>query len=221
MNTFTVTNILIIAIVLIAGILFVAFNTLFSGKRVVIRKVSRPVESVSNKSIDKFNNIQNTFSEINRETSAILMRKKNDVIMAGDIDAYTRLRFFVDKYNHVSDLIADYLKRSCDCLNQKDYSGSDYCLEQVESYLDELKLYSDSISKIEVKESFEEQEQQVIEPTPEHEHGSISSFFDGCSTKEEITARYRSLSKAFHPDNKGGSAIMFNKLQEEYRKING
>lgn len=219
MNALTITNILIIAIVLIVGILFVAFSTLFSGKRIVIRKVSRPIESVSNKSIDKFNNIQNTFSEINRETSVILMRKKNDVVMAGDIDAYTRLRFFVDKYNHVSDLIVDYLKRSCDCLNQKDYSGSDYCLDQVESYLDELKLYSDSISKIEIKENFEEQEQQTVEPTPEHEN--ISSFFNGCSTKEEITARYRSLSKAFHPDNKGGSAIMFNKLQEEYRKING
>ena len=219
MNTFTITNILIVAAVLIVGILFVAFSTLFSGKRIVIRKVSRPVKSVSNKSIDKFNSIQNTFSETNRETSAILMRKKNEVIMAGDIDAYTRLRFFVDKYNHVSDLIADYLKRSCDCLNQKDYSGSDYCLEQIESYLDELKLYSDSISKIEVKESFEEQ--QATEPTPEPEQGNISSFFDGCSTKEEITARYRSLSKAFHPDNKGGSAIMFNKLQEEYKKIHG
>lgn len=44
-------------------------------------------------------------------------------------------------------------------------------------------------------------------------------FFANCSSKEEADALYKSLIKAYHPDNKGGDNDMFIKMQQEYQTI--
>ena len=44
-------------------------------------------------------------------------------------------------------------------------------------------------------------------------------FFHGCKTYEEITKRYRLLSKAFHPDSGCGNSELFQKLKEEYDNV--
>lgn len=44
-------------------------------------------------------------------------------------------------------------------------------------------------------------------------------YFDNCKTKEEAKARFRVLTKAFHPDRNGGSDVMFKEMNEEYEKF--
>lgn len=44
-------------------------------------------------------------------------------------------------------------------------------------------------------------------------------FFSGCHTKEEADKRYRSLSKAFHPDTGYGDTNLFQKMTDEYNNL--
>ena len=48
---------------------------------------------------------------------------------------------------------------------------------------------------------------------------TATKFFAGCDTEEKVEARYKSLSRAFHPDSKGGDEEMFKKMKEEYDEI--
>ncbi len=44
-------------------------------------------------------------------------------------------------------------------------------------------------------------------------------YFDTCHNKEEAKARFRILSKAFHPDRNGGSDVLFKEMNAEYEKF--
>ena len=43
-----------------------------------------------------------------------------------------------------------------------------------------------------------------------------SVYFNGCGSKEELTARYKQLAKVFHTDNEGGDKDSFLRLKKEY-----
>ncbi|MBP3204604.1 MAG: J domain-containing protein [Lachnospiraceae bacterium] len=46
-----------------------------------------------------------------------------------------------------------------------------------------------------------------------------SVFFAGCNTAEKLDKRYKSLCKAYHPDETGGDMETFQKMQEEYNRL--
>ncbi|MBR1703428.1 MAG: J domain-containing protein [Lachnospiraceae bacterium] len=46
-----------------------------------------------------------------------------------------------------------------------------------------------------------------------------SVFFAGCNTVEKLDKRYKSLCKAYHPDETGGDMETFQKMQEEYTRL--
>lgn len=46
-----------------------------------------------------------------------------------------------------------------------------------------------------------------------------SVFFAGCNTVEKLDKRYKSLCKAYHPDETGGDIETFQKMQEEYIRL--
>ncbi len=52
---------------------------------------------------------------------------------------------------------------------------------------------------------------------PEYVREELRSvYFNGCSDKEELTARYKQLAKVFHNDNAGGDKDSFIRLKKEY-----
>lgn len=55
--------------------------------------------------------------------------------------------------------------------------------------------------------------------TGDKKNTSQMNLFANCKDKEEAAALYKSLIKAFHPDNKGGNNEMFVKLQQEYQEL--
>ncbi|MBR1852790.1 MAG: J domain-containing protein [Lachnospiraceae bacterium] len=46
-----------------------------------------------------------------------------------------------------------------------------------------------------------------------------SVFFAGCNTVEKLDKRYKSLCKAYHPDETGGDMETFQKMQDEYTRL--
>lgn len=50
---------------------------------------------------------------------------------------------------------------------------------------------------------------------PEHATQPKVNYFDGCDTKEQVTARYRTLVKTYHPDH-GGTNDQFVDLTNQY-----
>ena len=46
-----------------------------------------------------------------------------------------------------------------------------------------------------------------------------SSYFFGCTTKEQIQKRYRDLCKVYHPDMGNGSAEIFDQINKEYEQL--
>ena len=44
-------------------------------------------------------------------------------------------------------------------------------------------------------------------------------FFDGCKSPESIKRRYRELCKVYHPDSGNGSEMLFEAVNEEYRRL--
>ena len=45
-----------------------------------------------------------------------------------------------------------------------------------------------------------------------------TSYFSGCTTKEQIKKRHRELCMKYHPD-RGGNVEMFRQMQSEYEKL--
>ncbi|MBR4343870.1 MAG: J domain-containing protein [Lachnospiraceae bacterium] len=50
-------------------------------------------------------------------------------------------------------------------------------------------------------------------------HSTISEFFNGCTTEEEIKKRYRDLSKVFHPDSLNGDQETFLTIKKDYEDL--
>ena len=45
------------------------------------------------------------------------------------------------------------------------------------------------------------------------------SYFDGCTTREQVQKRYRDLCKVYHPDMGNGSAEVFAQINREYEQL--
>ena len=67
-------------------------------------------------------------------------------------------------------------------------------------------------------EYVEEYEEEYIEDN-HGRGGSVSGFFEGCRTPEQLKKRYRDLCKVYHPDSGNGSEAIFEAICEEYNRL--
>lgn len=100
----------------------------------------------------------------------------------------------------------EYEQNICENLDELDkiYGKFLYFEKQLQNIMDE---------KCRWNNFKREQDRKKAISTKPHE----ISLFAGCSTKQEISKRYRLLAKKYHPDN-GGDSAMFQKVQAEYQK---
>ena len=62
------------------------------------------------------------------------------------------------------------------------------------------------------------QRQQYQERPKQQTRTNTTSYFAGCTTKEQLKKRHRELCMKYHPD-RGGNAEVFKKMQAEYESI--
>ena len=68
------------------------------------------------------------------------------------------------------------------------------------------------------EEYIEENDEEYIEDS-RGGNGSVSGFFEGCRTPEQMKKRYRDLCKVYHPDSGNGSETIFEAICEEYNRL--
>lgn len=60
---------------------------------------------------------------------------------------------------------------------------------------------------------------RLLSQTSDKGAHSDASFFRGCTTMEELTKRYRNLTKTFHPDLEAGDEETMKQVNEEYERL--
>lgn len=138
----------------------------------------------------------------------------SNIRLANDRAAFERLKYFAEEFYGIRNEISDYFLRSSDCLEQKDYAGSKYCCECIENLLSEGKNLLKDIERIEITDS-----NTFTDFVEEQDIKDVSVFFNGITTREALSARYKKLAKVFHPDSESGDKATFEALKEEYDRL--
>lgn len=105
-----------------------------------------------------------------------------------------RMRSFLDLFDESSDSWRDEV--GADILKKAEAANA--AIEQMESAFRLLSQASDKGDKGAYSEA---------------------SFFRGCNTPEELTKRYRNLTKTFHPDLEAGDEETMKQVNEEYERL--
>lgn len=170
---------------------------------------------------DRYNDLAVACNKLSNEYSFALRNKQSEIIIANDVNAGNTLRNIVDDANDELSCMTDYMSRAYNCLSQKDNAGSLYCIEnaaeckaRIESYISHI----NAIAVVDRRHTYEETH-QTERPQSETVVASDGSYFNGCSTKEEIDTRYRALAKVFHPDAKAGDEKTFQNINDQYHSL--
>ena len=165
-----------------------------------------------NELINRYNNIRDTFILASQE-------KRESILKCEDTESLERLGEIMQGFDATASDAGDMINSIKDELHEG------------RAPLDQYRKLSNDI------EMMEQQMLDMRDITPtEHEHDwnagyggggnshadaedEIDSYFHGCSTKEELTKRYRALCKVFHPDAATGDTDEFRKLQKAYEDM--
>lgn len=130
----------------------------------------------------------------------------------------------VDNYGEFDDLPDEFIEVSTtasekyDALENRMGSYTDLFNESSDSWRDEVG--ADVLKKAEAANAAIDQLESafklVNQASPSKE---TSSFFRGCNTPEELTKRYRNLTKTFHPDLEAGDEETMKQVNEEYERL--
>lgn len=191
---------------------------------------------------DRYNDLAAACNKLSNEYSFALRNKQSEIIIANDVNAGNILRNIVDDANDELSCMTDYMSRAYNCLSQKDNAGALYCIDnavecktRVESYISHINAivvvdrrhtsyderrhtYEETHTYAKRRYTYEETH-QTEQPQPEMVVASDGSYFNGCSTKEEIDTRYRALAKVFHPDAKAGDEKTFQNINDQYHTL--
>lgn len=63
------------------------------------------------------------------------------------------------------------------------------------------------------------QQEELKQERQEQGTGDLEDLFKGCTDKESLSRRYRSLMKTFHPDNAGGDLEMTQRIKKTYEEL--
>lgn len=98
-----------------------------------------------------------------------------------------------------------------------DYSKGQYIVDEMEEHYTTMLHLQHQLMKETQKALSNHRDYQAA--TNNSSAGADESLFHGCTDKESLTARYRSLMKIYHPDNSNGDLSMTQKIQYTYEKL--
>lgn len=152
------------------------------------------------------------------KVNTALENARRKIILSNDFAALNRLKYYIEEYNHIQAANDDYLSRSLTAIMNDLYYDSEYCLQKIEESIGDLENIITAIENVEIKDAGIAEDDFCVEKEPETSSGLYSTtlFFSNCKTKEELDYRFKSLSKIYHPDNKGGDESLFKALKEDY-----
>lgn len=132
----------------------------------------------------------------------------------------------VDDYGKSNDLPEEFKEVSktaiekYDVLENRMRSYMDLFNESSDTWRSEVGV--DILEKAEAANAAIEQMEsafRLLNQTSDKGTHSESSFFRGCNTSEELTKRYRNLTKTFHPDLEAGDEETMKLINEEYERL--
>lgn len=170
---------------------------------------------------DRYNDLAAACNKLSNEYSFALRNKQSEIIIANDVNAGNTLRNIADDTNDELSCMTDYMSRAYNCLSQKDNAGALYCIENATECKARIESYISHINAIAVvdRRHIYEETHQTERLQSETVVTSDGSYFNGCSTKEEIDTRYRALAKVFHPDAKAGDEKTFQNINDQYHTL--
>ncbi len=168
-----------------------------------------------NASIEIHNDTLHKWNAVTDKMNVNLDKKKREIIMARDARSSSALSNLVREFNVIADDVSNYIMRSSFCIDHKDPAGSIYCTDRINELITKALAISNTVEEMNITVFDESQTYTQHNSTLDLSHIELS-FFSGCKNKAEVESRYRSLAKAFHPDNKGGDKTMFEELQRQH-----
>ncbi len=203
------------------NILFVAIASflLFLIVVVLISKPKKKVTYVANEKLNQVIDIYNTYVERVQSISELfiseLNKKQRLIVLQQDGYANQKCMFLVEEFNKSSDTIETRLHECKEHLNNGQSNGIESILADLDDDILNLKTIYKNLCAIKIeRNSFD-----TVFQTQTTETVSSVSYFSDCDTKEKLSARYKSLVKAFHPDTKSGNEEMFKAIQKEYDEM--
>lgn len=162
-------------------------------------------------------------------TSGVVTTIKLDDIISTFNKTQARLKDItgkVDDYGKFDDLPAEFKEVSKTAIEKYDALEN-----RMRSYMDLFDESSDAwrsdvgvdiLEKAEAANAAIEQMEsafRLLSQSSDKGAHSDASFFRGCSTMEELTKRYRNLTKTFHPDLEAGDEETMKLVNEEYERL--
>lgn len=197
-------------LITIAGVLVAACIRI--GKKKKIPAVNTESEHLSIDSLTYFNQLISLYNDV---SSAFCDRSDSlwDEISAyNDEQAAILLKKFTVAFKKSANCAADSIEKAKNAVFSGELEEYFILEYDIENYLKEMEGWLRSVYHIYVQD---ETTQKVDKTTAK----AALSFFEGCSSKTEITARYKLLAKTFHPDSGCEDKELFIKMQQEYEKL--
>lgn len=204
-----------IGLAFIIGALIFFLTTYFSSKNTYVNtSAKKEQKDLKILTIEKHNAISAACVSTENKFNEILQKTQRQIILYSDNAAFERLKYFVDQYDVLAKENVEYLSASMEYVSKEQYYLSINTLTKIEDNLAKIREYKRAVEFIEIDKRNDSQ--QALDDLLENSTNNSLAFFSGCNNLSEVDYRYKSLVKAFHPDNKGGDKDLFNKLQEEY-----
>lgn len=142
-----------------------------------------------------------------------------------------RASFYEDEDDDYEDEDYEYEDYDEEAYDDEDYDDEDYDEDYDEEYDDEYdkdEAYEDDdvdyddepeddYDDARYRRSDRENDNRSSKPTNEGSSG-VFDFFAGCTTKESVDKKYKSLVKLYHPDNMDGDTAALQEINVQYDK---
>lgn len=164
--------------------------------------------------------------DINQEKEETFQKEihhsNEDVEYSKGLEYFKTLERHVDGFEGFMKEIQDTVSTTSNMLLKSNYNEYATLIQElfqlVSSYRKEIPL--DEILKLTTKidkiDSLKNDILELIGMEKKHEN---AFFFTGCTTKEKLEKRYKSLCKTYHPDMEFGDEETFKKMSDEYEKL--
>lgn len=161
-----------------------------------------------NELINRYNNMRDVFYLAAQE-------KREAILKMEDTESIEKLGEIMQNFNMSSDDAENMINAIKDELHEgrvpmDKYHSLSNDVEMMEQYL------SDTKDIIPTRHEHDWDAGYDTSGPSEKDTDDIDSYFHGCSSKDEVTKRYRALCKVFHPDSSTGDTDEFRKLQSSY-----
>lgn len=211
--------VIVIVLVILIGIKYIT-NSLKNIEYINEEK-KRQNEEYNNVLMNDICSMLETFNELCNEIENISEERANEINQYQDEVAYRKFNTYSDEYQSYNNVLQEIILKLGESSNL-DYEEIHETLTKLISRLEKLrkKLYNLEINTTYYRDSQEtygenyqaEKEQKIVS-------SKTFSFFSTCKTKEEAKTIYKNLVKLYHPDSPTGNKEMFEKIQEEYEKL--